>query len=214
MNLYDFVSICFEFPEQGILLLTVILLSYFVFYSLRRNQYSIYYPFLAIIWFLIIIYDYTREFIEKVLFNNYNMELLFFYYGVIVLLESLIIIGFVSLVIRWWKKPLYEKKAWRECIILSPFPFFLFYSAFVYAVNLSFYLSFIVFIVLVLIDKLILIKHKHYFIHAVIKIIFTLIAVKYMEQYISEIILIVITDCMLGYALLQFISSIHRNKRH
>lgn len=210
MNIFDFISSYFFFDKIGLFtFLSVILLSYFTVYSLRKNQCITYYPFLAAIWFLTLILEFTCDnLVLNNLFNHINTDIILFYYGDIILPISLIVYGIVLLFINHWKKPVYEKIDWKECIILSPFPIALLYSAIAYRGDAFIEIPLLVFITAVVIDKIILILDTHYFIHTGLKILFLLIVFKWSETRILAQLLIVITDCMFGYVILQFISSI------
>lgn len=144
MNIFDFISSYFFFDKIGLFtFLSVILLSYFTVYSLRKNQCITYYPFLAAIWFLTLILEFTCDnLVLNNLFNYINTDIILFYYADIILPISLIVFG------------------------------------------------------------------KHYFIHTGLKILFLLIVFKWNETRILAQLLIIITDCMFGYVILQFISSI------
>lgn len=192
-----------------IILLVIISFSIFAVFSILRNRYAIYYPFLAALWFgtVFLEMEYDNS-IENTLFYDIRIDLAVYFYGMIILPVLLFFIGIFLIIVKKWKKLTYEKKDWKECIILSPFPIALLYSAIAYRGGAFLDVSLKVFIIAIIIDKLILIVHKHYFIHTGLKILLLLIVIKWSEISVLAQLLIVITDCMFGYVILQFISLI------
>lgn len=195
--------------ELVLILFIVGLLTVFTIFSILRNYYAIYYPFLAVLWFFVFFLGVKYYyFIENTLFYDISIDIAAYFYGMIILSILLISVGVLLLVSNYKKKLTYEKVDWRECIILSPFPIALLYSAIAYRGDAFFDVPFLVFIIAVVIDKIIIIIDKHYVVHTGVKILLLLIFIKWSDTRILAQLLIVITDCMFGYVILQFISLI------
>lgn len=210
MNIFDFFfHFIYNIEPANIILIIVVSFSVFAVFSILRNCYVIYYPFLAALWFCTFFLGSKYDsFIENTLFYDVRIDIAVYFFGTIILPIFLISIGVLLIIIDDKKKLTYEKVDWKECIILSPFPIALLYSAIAYRGDAFIEIPFLVFITAVVIDKIILILDTHYFIHTGLKILFLLIVIKWSETRVLAQLLIVITDCMLGYVILQFISSI------
>lgn len=175
-----FLFYSFDISEPADIIFTVVvLLSLFVIFSISRNQYVIYYPFIALLWFSTVLLEFKyNNLIDNTLFYGVDMDIAIYFYGITILPDLLFIVGISLFTIDRWKNPTYEKKDWKECIILSQLPIALLYSAIAYRGGAFLDVSLKVLIIAIIIDKLILIVHKHYFIHTGLKILLLLIVIK------------------------------------
>lgn len=185
-----------------IIRLVVFIFIFFIsrlsFYSFRKNKYSSFIPLLSYIWFLVIYYNSELLFPELTSLENIVIFYGFMIFSVILLVTESIRFIFFSQDTHTWK---YSN--WLQVILLSFIPVFSIMS-FVYYIEYGFLdIEPLGLISLILIDKIILLLMERFYMQTTIKVIAVACLLYLTPNYIKEQLIILVTDCLIGYVLLQ-----------
>lgn len=202
MNIFNI-----DIISRILLILFIYFMSILSFYTFRNNKFSILTPYISILWLIILAFN---ENLWPCLFPNYGVfppDIWVLVFGSIGLALALLFTGAIPYLIIEKKACTYTKMSCFQTILLSFFPVFMIIS-YVYYYGYEFLeLAPVLFVVLVIIDKLILLIFEYYFVQTILKVMIVLTISIYLNYkvpaYILGEIIILTTDCITGYVLLQ-----------
>lgn len=182
-------------------------MSFLSFYTFRNNKFSIFTPYICILWLIVLAYN---ENLWLYLFPGYGIfppDIWVLVFGSISIALALLFTGAIPYLFIEKKACTYTKMSCFQTILLSFFPVFMIIS-YVYYYGYEFLdLAPVLFVVLVIIDKLILLIFEYYFIQTILKAVIVLTISIYLNykvpDYILGEIIILTADCITGYILLR-----------
>lgn len=176
----------------------IFFISRLSFYSFRKNKYSSFIPLLSYIWLLIIFYNYELLFPELNAIGDMVIFCGSMLFPVLLLVTEAIRFIFFSQKIHTW-----ENSNWLQVILLSFIPV-LSIMSFVYYIEYGFLdIEPLGLIGLILIDKIILLIMERFYMQTTIKVIAATCLLYFGSYYIRGQLIILVTDCLIGYVLLQ-----------
>lgn len=193
-----------EYIAPRILLFILIyLFSCLSFYTSHDNKLCYKIPCISILWFPIILIEdlwYYLFYEPGLIFPTDIIFLLFSCAG----LTLAFLITEAIVVLRFDNKPqIYSKTSWLEAIIISFFPVCLVISCLHYDASEFLGLSPFAFIILIIIDKILILKYNNFLRHTILKVLIVSFFLDYKAIDIAGEVIILITDCLLGYVLLK-----------
>lgn len=188
------------YVSKIVIVVAIYLFSYFAFFTLRGNKYSKFLPFLSAVWFLIII---RFEDILDSMFTVLGTDIITSAYALFLLPIAFVITGLIRLNSCSAKSNYHSKHSWIEIIIMSQLPVLLLLSYLHYFEYQFLGLEPIIFLLIVLIDKVLILMGNAYFLQTGFKLLVLTRVIFNNSYHIPGDMIVLITDCMIGYIILQ-----------
>lgn len=190
------------FVSKVSILVVIYLFSYFGFFTLRDNKYSKFLPFLSVAWFLIIILFLYQGILDS-MFTVLGTDMVTLVYALSLLPTAFIFTGLIRLNSYSAKSNNETKHSWIEIIIMSQLPVLLLLSYLHYFEYQFLRLDHIIFFLIVLIDKVLILMGNAYFLQTGFKLLVFTRIIFNNSYHIPGDMIVLITDCMIGYIILQ-----------